>query len=679
MKLGSASNLNKLIFYEIEYLNFGRMNLIHFLHRKGFQIEFRIPYKDQYKRSFAFWNSVYRVVTKQEIQQTFPSEKKTIGNGECFALFNESKSSEFCERKNVSVMEFDSQHDFQDYYQRTRDYIVAIKPGEVETIVTNTVSGLYENSVGKFVYHLQYCMYKDQQVQLSYDQFIELITNDWVKIGNANGPDALSLLLDLKDYMAGVSTIKDIKERLFRLQELDLVRQSFDSENSEDTGRNRMKRYMLNPFRTFAFLHTERYSVTIKQLIDLVGELERLCQYLLPNETELMSVNTYMERWQEVLQTIDEGDDKKVWEKIFNKRFPDDWKFEVPEFLQLIYLTASRYDKAESRILSLSLMQEKILQSNPKNALHMTNVTQMNFPEEHSNSLSAFFTHSELKEIIQAVNSQMRNILLHSLWVDYTVEESFSELGIYQLYNILSNYEGSVKFSWIKNLHDNGLRNIYLEILADLYTNGEVSKYRTHEEFTMFQMPDQQKSSQVPHRKELSGKIPGVYWLNHDFCSKKFFLTTFIDQEPIYEQEFHHQFLFSKIGKLFSISKSERDSFRNYIFPMFPHWTFTKKENLIDMEYQTTLRKYKNYENVSYPKELKSLQILRSVYRENRRTKARNQYRRDRDFNDKEVLQQFGENINSFNVKAEPGNHCKMCQYLNSCSEGWFAIDNNNN
>lgn len=675
LRLCGHTRLHRIIFYEVEYLNFARMNLIHYLQRKGFQIEFRIPFRDQYKRTFEFWEKVYEVATNQEIKSTNTTEE-TITNGERFALFNEGLTSEARDRENVSIYEFDTPHGFQEYYQKTNDYIFSINPDDINTLVSNTHSIPYENSVGKFVYYLQFCSNVDSKIQVSYNQLIELITNKWIRSGNAEGSNALSLMLDLTEYMSGVDTTEDVKERLYHLQELDLVNKSFDRENYEDVGKNRMKRYMLNPFRTFSFLHGERYAVTIKQLIDLIEEFERLCSYLLPDEAELISVNRYFESWQNALHNTVGHEDDGVWERVFSERFPSEWEFAAPELLQLIYLTASRFDSTNANIHALPLQQEKNLEADKDKALHLTNITQMNFPEKHaSNSLSQFFNHTDLKNIIQAASSNIKNRLLHALWVDYAVEDNFSKLGLYQLYNILANYDGPVKFSWINNMHEDGIRNIYLEILADLYNDGRIIPYTAHEKLTLSNVPQREGSVENIDIKGFHNKLPGIYWLNHDFCSKKFFLTAFIDQEPIYEQDFHHQFLFSKIGKLFSISKAEAESFRHYIFPMFPHWTFTKKENLIDMEYQTTLRKYKHFENISYPKELKSLQILRSVHRENRRTKARNQYRKDKDFNDKEIMQQFKENISHFNVRAEPGNHCKMCQFLNSCNEGMYAID----
>src|SRR5699024_11203222 len=107
------------------------------------------------------------------------------------SLFNEGETSYIVERDNVSIYEFDSQHSFQDYYQKTNDDIFSISPDDINQLVSNTFSILYENSVGKFVYYLQFCTHTNNKIYLDYNHLIELITNDWTKSGNAKGENAL--------------------------------------------------------------------------------------------------------------------------------------------------------------------------------------------------------------------------------------------------------------------------------------------------------------------------------------------------------------------------------------------------------------------------------------------------------------------------------------------------------
>ena len=474
--------------------------------------------------------------------------------------------------------------------------------------------------------------------------------------------------------MSGTETIYEIKDRLLLLTEFEQLSRSFDRENAEDVGRNRMKRYMLNPFRAFAFLNQDRYEVTIHQLIELVEKLEQTLKYFLIEENETINVNEYFSRWKSYLEQHINGEGISFWIEVINTRYPEDWNFAIEELLQLIYLEVSSVSDEKQTIRSMDSVLEIILEESTP-SLHITNITQMNFPEKYRTSISEFFDYTEIKECIQE-NIEERAEYLYFLYVDFTVAHSFEQLSIYQLYQILSQFTGDITLSLIKNLDKHSFRNIHFDILADLYCNGEIIAYEAPS--NEWQPEKENSTLSKPFSVEkIAGKIPDLYWLDHDFCSKKFFLTTFIEQQPVYHHEFHQRFIFSKIGKLFSYSKDEREQFRKYIYPLFPNWTYTLKENLIDLEYKTELRHYKTFENISYPKEMKSLQILRTVYRENRRTKARNQYRRDK-FNDKELIKQFEKNIDTKHVVAEPGNHCKMCPHLDSCVEGMYAIDNLN-
>lgn len=673
LKLVNHSGLDTIIFYEIDYMNFGRMSFIHWLKEKGFNVEFRVPYESNLPEVHKYWDSVYRVVTKANLP-AISHTANTRTSGKRFGNFYENQPLEENDDVQLSIMEFETPYDFSRFVEDSSDTLLAVDPEVIHPALEHQKSSVYENRIGKFIYYIQFVRLEDDELYVDYDTLVELVTSAFINTKTAAGTEALAILTDLEEYLSGTETIGEIKERLQSLGELELVSRTFDRENAEDLGRNRMKRYMLNPFKSFSYLNQDRYDVTIHQLIDLVDVLEKTLKFLLLGENSTMEVNEYFGRWQVFIEELEESEQKAFWWDIFNMTYPEDWKFSIHELLQLIYLEAASRVK-EKKIRSLASIQEVILHPNHE-ALHITNLTQMNFPERHHVELSQFFTHTDIKNCVQAHTVDHRKFLYYLL-VDYTVSDSFEELGVYRLYQVLSQYKGKITLSWIKNLEKNSFRNIYLDILADLYTDGKVDAYEaTSSEWMPEETPREYPEPITP--ENIQGKIPDLYWLDHDFCSKKFFLTTFIDQQPIYESEFHHRFLFSKIGKLFSYSREERGNFRKYMYPLFPHWTYTMKENLIDMEYKTELRKYKSFENISYPREMKSLQILRSVHRENRRTKARNQYRKDKAFNDKKLIKQFSENVNTFHVTAEPGNHCKMCPHLNSCTEGMYAIDNLN-
>lgn len=673
-KLVNHVNLQKIHFYEIEYMTFGRISFIFWLKMKGFDIEFHVPYDLRSPKLHRFWNDVYQIITNIELQNVTEDSKNDLP-GNNFAFFYENKDLRQKDDLHLTIMEFATPHDFSQYVKKRNERLIAVEAHMVRPIIENESKPLYENDIGKFIYFLQFCKLERDNFHLTYETFCELLTSAFVKTKVVEGKQALPLLLDLEEYVHGVETLNDIKERLQLLISLDTISRSFDKENAEDVGRNRIKRYMLNPFRSFAYLNHDRYEITYHQLVDLVHKLEQVLYELVLSENITMNVNEYFNRWKAFInRELFEEEQKKFWLNIFNRSYPDDWHFSINELLQLIYFEATIETEKYEKVKPFDFVQE-IIMDKSAHAIHITNITQMNFPEMHTAEKSSFFSHTDLKYIIKNQVKQYKRFL-YFLYVDYTVIHSFEDLSIFRLYQILSQFKGKVTLSWIKNLEENSIRNIYFDILADLYCNGKIVTYQAPIHKINL---DKKQSHQVDeiNINHIKGKIPNLYWLDHDFCAKKFFLTTFIDQYPIYENHLHQQFVFSKIGRLLTYSDNEREKFRQYIYPLFPQWTYTRKENLIDLEFKTELY-YKTFENISYPKQMNRLQILRSVYRENRRTKARNLYRKTTSFNDKDLLKQFLENIKEDHVVAEPGNHCKMCPHLNSCLEGMYAIDNIN-
>lgn len=678
--------LQTIYFYEIDYLNYFRMNIIHWLKLKGFQIELRVPYSNTFTETFSYWNEIYSVAIRSNLAAA-PSINKSVTSARANRLgsFNEGDPVNVQAESTVKVMEFTTPNDFQKYYESsTEDILLAVRPEEVSRIVHHKKNKAYEDEFGKFIYYMQFCKHEQSKIHLSYDTLAELVTSGWVHHRHINGKDAYGLLIHLQEYMTGIETIDEVIERLKKLQELELFSRSLDRENREDASsrdrRNQMKSYMLNPFRTFSVLHAERYDTTITQLLELVVKVKKICEYIIPANDEAINVNEAFERWTNVLEELVPSEEKVFWTKVFQAKVEETWKFSMPEIMKLIYLLVEKMQSEKREIHSINKLEEILVKNQQEKTIHITNLTLENFPQSYHSELTVFFDYSELKEVVKrfsAEDKNLTNILLHALWVDYTLKKNFEKLGMYQLFTVLANHNGNVTFSWINNLDDKSMRSVHLDILADLFCDGKVASYEPNndEEF-LARIPEAKEEPASYETLRLTGKIPDLFWLDHDFCPKKFFLTTFIDKQPIYETDFHQQFLFGKIGKMHSFSNKAKTDFNRLIFPLFPQWTETKKRNLIDVEYPMSFYNYQTFENISYPKEAKGIQILRSINRENRRTKARNQYRNNRNANEIKLLKQFQEYIGRNEVDATPGNHCAMCPHLTSCTEGWYSIDN---
>ena len=112
----------------------------------------------------------------------------------------------------------------------------------------------------------------------------------------------------------------------------------------------------------------------------------------------------------------------------------------------------------------------------------------------------------------------------------------------------------------------------------------------------------------------------------------------------------------------------------DYLFPLFPQWPITTKKNMLKTSYKRDIRISMKHQNISFPKNLADIQILRSKYLVTKRYKIRNAYRRS-NINPDRLFKEFSEEIE--NEKSEKGMHCSMCPHVLICLKGEFAIDRN--
>src|SRR5699024_9699354 len=159
------------------------------------------------------------------------------------------------------------------------------------------------------------------------------------------------------------------------------------------------------PFRAFNYTHADRYSVTINQLIELVERLETILKYLLIEEGKTLNVNEYFSRWLNLLDNVPESEEKQLWVSTFEDVVPNEWSFGIEELLALVYLSASNKEDGKTTIYDISRLQEVILSDKHHQKLHLTNVTQLNFPEKHQTTITNLFTYNELKQILNGATT----------------------------------------------------------------------------------------------------------------------------------------------------------------------------------------------------------------------------------------------------------------------------------
>ncbi len=663
-----------IYFYGMELMSATAMRLVHALRSIGIKIIFRIPYENRFPAAYKGWQKIYHGLSRKEPKEWEVLQRPHHTKGTKFAGFLDGKKENMQDEASPAIMRFNLIEHFRTYFHERKDPYawVAADRDKVNTVVTTAFNSKYENIYGKFIYFLQRCEKRNDELYLSYQTYEELITSAWVFDRNVSGVDSKALVKDLRGYMEGVKNIQEIIERLATLQELSEVSKVFDDEGAEKSGKNRVKRYLSNPFRVLPYVHRHRYQVTIKQLYELTVDLQKKLQYLVLNDTETMDANEYLKRFTSAIVRISRHWDEEqaaYYQSIYNIQLNESFECYQPELFDLLNLLLS--DKQQETEPVQGFLQIPSFLFSKHRTLHVTDISLFSYPSVIP-ALPKWLKHSRLKEMITPDHKQ-KNTLLHCLLVDFLSRKYAPEISLYNLYSLVAFYEGNLEISWIKNLRENDLPSIYLEFLTEIYGESQSTLPAEDDNFEWREPIRHEKGGQedlIP----IKGEFPNLYWLDLDFCARKFFFTSIIEQQPIYETDFHQRLAFATISSLLEQQSGGRKEVEEALFPLFPQWTGALKLNLLTTEFPAKFRKYYEYDNVRYPKAMNRLQKLRSVYRENHRTKARNQYEDGR-LNEKVLLNQFVQFIDQHQVEADNGHHCSMCPHLTICMEGMYPID----
>ena len=679
-KIAERLNLKEvhtIVVHHFDYIDAQRMMMFYLLHQIGLEVIFHIPFHPNAQGVYKTWKEIYQRVANCEYKNWECVESSYPTKGAKFAQYlDDSFPSMTDPLQGIQFYSFEHPTSFKEYVKQ-----YPIKENENEIIASyeedlNLYTDLVKSNhffatpYGKFLLSLQNCQKTSEGIKITYDDYVNMMTSGWVRYGHINGTKVLTLLVDLRDYMDGVQNFPEIMERLHTLVELQEVSQVFDEEAKDQAGRNQLKKYLSNPFRSFPYVHQSRYDITIKQLIECTKDLARKVNRLLLAEGEKRNVKQYLRDLYTIYSTVSEewnDQAKKTMEKLFSISLPDHWEFTKEEMYHLLTLyLGSNEEKEDEIILNFDQLVGKTLSG--KN-IHVTGLSFKTFPWS-TPKIPILLTHTWLKECIKrafiGVNQKTR---LNALLVDYYSKNVTRHKALYTIYHLLAYGQGEITFSYIKDLHENDGPSIYFTILEDLYMEND-HQLEIKEEFHWEEPSQQEEIDSVDALTE----FPDLLWLDSDFCYRKFFLNAFIEHHPIYESDFHQQLAFSFIGKLLSEQGDGEELFKETIFPLFPQWTNAHKQNLLDKNIVFGLRTYKTYENIYYPKAMNRLQILASKYIVTKKWKAKHQYENET-FKMEDHIKEFLKNTGDFEVQATSGQHCRMCPYLHVCKDGEYAID----
>jgi hypothetical protein len=703
--------VNKIYIYQLNQFDPSRMFFLHLCRALGIDIVFRIPFQREYSKLYNGWEVLYEELTKIPSTAWRTVEDDNSLSGLKLALYIEGRHNEQAvDHAEFTAYYFEHPADLKRYLhmnpQRTGEHrVVAPRYQELNQSMRDVLNWQFpekqehlgSSPLGKFLLFLFQCRRTDEEIHLSYETFVEFITSGWIYSGDVSGLHSLTLLTDLEPYMNGIETLQDIKTRIEALIEFNEMGRSFDELAKDQAGRHRIKRYLTNPFRAFPFIHQHRYDVTPKQLSELTIVLERKLRKLLPKEEESVYVAHYIKALHDEVAGLHAFFPKQSVQELQQRLLLQNdpkWSFTKEELADMVSVLLSRKgimeeeDSEQQYFSGLEQLDGLVLDTEH---IHVTDLSFKQFPKRREElSSSTHLNYSWVKHSINhSFEGSMANVLLHCLAMDYYSQDRSLAISIYNLYYALA-FSNKLTISWIKGLDEYDDQSIYLNILQHLHHDHKsLPRWQEEEEIVKYDFWNESQdegqidpySSSAIEAQEtidlhhLVGEFPISSWLDYDFCARKFYFTSILQNHPIYETDFHQRLLFGTLGKLFSQIGEGRRDVEEFIYPLFPQWTNTLKTNLIDTEYYRELRQYRSFQNVSYPEVQGRLQRLRSQYIVGKRYKVKNSYREDK-YKDKEWLKEFKEHITPTNVQAEPGEYCKMCPHLMICKEGEYAIDN---
>lgn len=689
-----SPGITAIYVYHMIQLDASRMMFFCQCVQSGFQVVFRIPYIASLPDVYKPWRQVF-----EKIGSPFWLEKhsdRTISMGNRWASFVEGKSDfkNVSDSRNIELFQFVSPVHFnrflmQHHKKNKKGRILAANSKRLNQMFRRSMSSgstkekncfpLTQLPCNRFFFHLYECKREDQTVWIEYEHLFECITSGWIMVRDVSGIEAISFLLDLEPYMKGIKTVDEAIERLQRLEELRGASDQFDQLARERTGRSRIKMYLSNPFRVFPYVHRNRYSVTLKQLQDLFKQFNQIALSLLPEEQKQMSLKKHMQLLRQLYNKVKEhlpinAEERERMDKAFRTTIFESWNMSRAELKECVHILLSRTN-VEEDLDNLNQLEGLVLQSD---FIHVTSLSIQGLKDYSIEVEIVPLTFSWLKEWSKKqfeTDTVRYNAVLLALFTHYQLNQVGLSYFYFQLYFLLAFAKKEVQLSWIQGVYDNDEESSVLELLNSLYGKQQEIPYWNPQSIKL-QFPDlsSREEKHPINAKNLLGQIPAVYWLDQDFCSRKFFFNSLVELHPIYDSDFHQRIVFSILGALFTQQALGEEGVKEHLDPLFPQWTQTLKRNLVETASKTDLLVYRSFQNISYPKAMEKLQRLYSRYRVTKRWKVDFAFERDR-LNEKEWLQEWLQSVEETHVKAESGSHCAMCPYLMICDKGEFTVD----
>ncbi|MEG0153694.1 MAG: hypothetical protein RR744_11085, partial [Cellulosilyticaceae bacterium] len=164
--------------------------------------------------------------------------------------------------------------------------------------------------------------------------------------------------------------------------------------------------------------------------------------------------------------------------------------------------------------------------------------------------------------------------------------------------------------------------------------------------------------------EELTKQLSPLAWTDLKYCKKKFYYSNILNHYPVYREDFTQRIAFGWLGKMFADQFEGKEQVAKQLFPLYPQWTHTLKQNLVDTTQACNLSDYVVFDNTKFPKSMISLWCL-----------GKRKYEEPSNRKKQELLNQYLRKSHIPLNTEGVGKKCYFCPHQIICQEGVFGVD----
>lgn len=691
--------INRIYIYSMDYMDVGRIAFFEKLSLAGYEVIFRIPYSEAYPHIHECWRKVYEcLVPKEEWIDLQPELQECTSP---LKAFLEGRQVDELPKSKIYYHEMDEPILFKNYLKenpldrKVQEY-VACQDSLLneyfrdEIHKYSQVNHFYETPLGRFINKLYTLKIDEEHIYMDYETFMTMMTAGVIVINGTNeamisGRRAQSLLSELKTYMDGVKTLEEILDRLESYTMLSVMSREFEDQGRSKAERNRVKRYLQNPFRAFGFVYNGGYSVTLNQFIDLARKLQEKIRELIVDHSPITNMASHVEVLKsliiesgilESISDIEEIETQvmiRTYQRFFgilNKQLAATKIYDLEDMNEYIAVRTSMesIDEADGKVILIKGIEHILgMCVNGVQNVYLCDLSTLNMNAYVNNRMAShmLFTMDELqqytKQIIDNSMADSINKVIDLCKMTMNQTQNFIK---YSMVSLLTYYRGNLHLGWIKNMNVYDTPWYLLDIIKSLYHIEKVESVLDID--TEFIIQEEDRVSEVEVSvDQLYDQVSPLAWKDLEICGKKFYYSNLLNHYPIYREDFTQRQLFAHLCKMLEATLYGKENVKKYIYPLFPQWNETLKQNMIDIQQSKAIKKYLSYDNVEFPEDMLGVQCL-NRYKQNLKDIG--------SVKKHEILQEWLDDSKEV-IKATPGIHCDRCPHQLLCREGELAIE----